>query len=124
MKNHIEIQGYTKTRAQFLARCRAALRKHPGDYYEAWVDYLNGACEEMDEVANGTKEPHHYRTNSVIDPESPHAEENHTTADSYQIYYKSYEHGAFYNFILEWDDGHGYFYCIDGMAVEQMAATA
>lgn len=111
-KSCIEIQGYTKTRAQFLARCRAALRKHPG--YEAWADYLKGACEEMDEVANGTKKPHHYCMNKAIDPETWRAEANHTTAHGYQIYYKNYETGAHYNFCLEWDGEHGYFYCIEG----------
>ncbi len=29
---------------------------------------------------------------------------------------------SFYNFIVEWDGEHGYFYCIDAMADEQINA--
>lgn len=124
MKHYIEIQRNTKTFAQFLAQCRAALRKHPAPVYSApigWIETIDGAREEMNAIEAGEREK--YYNKHRADDERPFDEICAPSATSYQIYLNRKDERSFYNFILEWEDGHGYFYCIDCMAEEQMKAA-
>lgn len=111
MKTYVELNGHTNTRAQFLARVRAALRATNTDCYVSWIDYIDGACEEMDEIASG-KRARYYHYHKA-DSDSNFDELCAASATAYQIYLKRKDERQFYNFNLEWDDGHGYFYCID-----------
>jgi hypothetical protein len=121
MKQYVEISGYTQTAAQWAARCRAALRK-AGPVYASWADYISGAMEEMNEIAEGKKG--RYYNNHKADDERNFDEICAASADSYQIYYKSHdpEYPGLYNLIVEYDGEHGYMYCVDGMAQEKAAA--
>lgn len=117
MKNYIEIQRNTKTFAQFLAQCRAALRNHPAAVYAEWIYQIDGAKEEIDEIAAGNREKYYHKHKA--DEERPFNEVCAASATGFQIYLNRKDERAFYNFILEWEDGHGYFYCVDSMAEEQ-----
>lgn len=118
MKYYVEIQGHTTTRAQFVARCRAALRKTGLPCYDAWIDTLD-CTEEMDMIAAGNRTE--YYSKHHADEERPFDELCSCSSTSYQLYLNRKDENVFYNFIFEWFDGYGYFYCIDCMAVEQAA---
>lgn len=112
---YVEISGYTQTAAQWAARCRAALRK-AGECYAPWADYITGAMEEMNEIAEGKRSK--YYNKHRADDERNFDEICAASASSYQIYYRGRdpENPGLYNLIVEYDGEHGYMYCIDGMA--------
>ncbi len=108
MEQYIEVHRCTETRAQFAAQCRRAIRPH--ETLRGWVEYIDGAIEEMDEIARGERES--YRHVRKADEERRFDETCAASADAWQIYYKSCEPGvtAQYNMIFEWSDGFGYMY--------------
>ncbi len=109
----VEISRNTQTQAQFMAQCRDALRKTKNDAYLAWADYISGARDEMNDILNGKREAYH--NHHTPDNERPFTETSACDDSGHQVYYRNNNDNTYYNFILEWNDGSGYFYCIDSV---------